>query len=95
MILLDCSPYLAQESRGRAMHSWRIFRLHFRGTCSIKSSGVLSFAVWWFAPFFSGGGYSSEAIDFALALDSSPVIKEDGCWITQHGDAIKRGVLQV
>lgn len=52
-------------------------------------------AVWWFAPFFSGGGYSSEAIDFAMALDASPFIKRDGLWIWQHGDAIKRGVLQV
>ena len=51
--------------------------------------------MWWFAPFFSGGGYSSEAIDFALALHASPALKRDGMWITQHGDAIKRGVLQV
>lgn len=51
--------------------------------------------MWWFAPFFSGGGYSSEAVEFALALHASPVLKRDGLWITQHGDAIKRGVLQV
>ena len=51
--------------------------------------------MWWFAPFFSGGGYSSEAIDFAMALDASQRMKRDGLWITQHGDAIKRGVLQV
>ena len=36
----------------------------------------------WFAPFFSGGGYSSEAIAFAEALDSA------GARVSavQHGD---------
>jgi hypothetical protein len=36
----------------------------------------------WFAPFFSGGGYSSEAISFVEALDAA------GARVSavQHGD---------
>jgi len=52
-------------------------------------------AVWWFAPFFSGGGYASEAIDLVLALHGSPAFRPDGIWATQHGDGIQRGILQV
>eukprot|EP00940_MAST-03C_sp_MAST-3C-sp2_P000097 g97.t1 len=35
-------------------------------TCD--SGALIENAVYWYAPFFSGGGYSSEAIDFALGL---------------------------
>ena len=38
----------------------------------------------WNAPFFSGGGYCSEAIDFARALDAAGVTVR----ILQHGDAV-------
>ncbi|CAM9278909.1 unnamed protein product, partial [Heterosigma akashiwo] len=45
-----------------------------------------AFFVEWFAPFFSGGGYSSEAIAFATALDDHGVpIK-----IVQHGDSFNK-----
>lgn len=43
-------------------------------------SEKLPFGLWWFGPFFSGGGYSSEAIAFADAL--VPRIK---LRITHHG----------
>lgn len=32
------------------------------------AAGGLRHPVWWFAPFFSGSGYSSEAINFALSV---------------------------
>lgn len=44
----------------------------------------LSATVHWMAPFLSGGGYSSEAISYILAL--ADVIP--GLTIEQHGDAI-------
>jgi hypothetical protein len=53
-------------------------------------------AVWWFAPFFSGGGYASEAVAFALALARVPHGMEEGrLWITQHGDSYEMSALQV
>jgi hypothetical protein len=41
-------------------------------------------SLWWMAPFFSGGGYSSEAIGFAQGLDGRVHMR-----ISQHGDALK------
>jgi glycosyltransferase involved in cell wall biosynthesis len=38
----------------------------------------------WYAPFYSGGGYSSEAIAFVKALDSANV---QNFTISQHGDS--------
>lgn len=38
----------------------------------------------WFAPFYTGGGYSSEAISFVKALDKVGV---KNFTITQHGDS--------
>lgn len=52
-------------------------------------------AVWWMAPFFSGGGYSSEAVAFAVALSNSPAIGTGNLWISQHGDGFLKGVMQV
>eukprot|EP00945_MAST-04E_sp_MAST-4E-sp1_P001223 g1223.t1 len=40
----------------------------------------------WYAPFFSGGGYCSEAISFALALRKAGVRVQ----IVQHGDGVNR-----
>eukprot|EP00906_Rhabdomonas_costata_P024197 RCo034818 len=37
--------------------------------------------LWWFAPFFSGGGYCSEAISFVSALSSLVPLR-----ISHHGD---------
>jgi len=50
-------------------------------TASVFSTHQLP-EVAWFAPFFSGGGYSSEAIAFAEALDAA------GARVSavQHGD---------
>jgi len=39
--------------------------------------------LWWFAPFLSGGGYSSEALSFMLALHNRVHLKT-----SQHGDSI-------
>lgn len=47
------------------------------------------------APFVSGGGYSSEAVAFAMALSQSPAIQQDKLWISQHGDGISKEVMQV
>eukprot|EP00040_Diaphanoeca_grandis_P025030 m.138235 g.138235 ORF g.138235 m.138235 type:complete len:538 (+) comp29979_c0_seq2:51-1664(+) len=49
----------------------------------------LPFGVWWFAPFFSGGGYCSEAIGFALALHNHVQLK-----ITHHGDSVNTRFMQ-
>jgi hypothetical protein len=66
-----------------------------KGTSQSPCNFIAIAAVWWFAPFFSGGGYSSEAIDVVLALHASPAFRTDSIWATQHGDGIQRGVLQV
>jgi len=42
--------------------------------------------VWWMAPFFSGGGYCSEAISFALALYEQTKTGGLALRIAQHGD---------
>mmetsp|Transcript_21458 Transcript_21458/g.38187 ORF Transcript_21458/g.38187 Transcript_21458/m.38187 type:complete len:218 (+) Transcript_21458:39-692(+) len=47
--------------------------------------------LWWHAPFFSGGGYSSEAISFAIALHRFAAAPK--LWISQHGDAFNPRVL--
>lgn len=39
--------------------------------------------LWWFAPFLSGGGYCSEAIDFVKGLRGVLPVK-----IAHHGDAV-------
>eukprot|EP00873_Tetraselmis_striata_P023049 jgi/Tetstr1/443313/TSEL_031328.t1 len=49
----------------------------------------LSRPLWWHAPFFSGGGYASEAASFAAALRGAPL----RLWVSQHGDAFSPGVL--
>lgn len=59
------------------------------------NSPPLNSRLWWMAPFFSGGGYSSEAISFAAALSDSPAISPGRLWISQHGDGFRPGILQV
>eukprot|EP00873_Tetraselmis_striata_P013579 jgi/Tetstr1/433843/TSEL_023028.t2 len=49
----------------------------------------LSRPLWWHAPFFSGGGYASEAASFAAALRGAPL----RLWVSQHGDAFSPSVL--
>jgi hypothetical protein len=51
--------------------------------------------VWWTAPFLSGGGYSSEAVAFAMALAQSSAMQPHKLWISQHGDGVSRAVVQV
>ena len=46
-------------------------------------------AVWWHAPFYSGGGYSSEAIAFMLALWNAPQMARERLSIVQHGDSFE------
>ncbi len=59
------------------------------------NSPPLNSRLWWMAPFFSGGGYSSEAISFAAALSDSSAILPGRLWISQHGDGFRPGILQV
>mmetsp|Transcript_21005 Transcript_21005/g.30319 ORF Transcript_21005/g.30319 Transcript_21005/m.30319 type:complete len:469 (-) Transcript_21005:84-1490(-) len=46
-------------------------------------------ALAWFAPFFSGGGYSSEAISFAHVLSNVTSLR-----IVQHGDSFNEKFVQ-
>ena len=50
-------------------------------------------ALWWHAPFFSAGGYASEAAAFMLALARHPQ-NTLHLGITQHGDAFDGSVLE-
>lgn len=60
------------------------------------SSGTpLKVPIWWHAPFLSGGGYASEAVAFALALDASPAVSAGGLHIVQHGDGVSNSGLLV
>ena len=46
-------------------------------------------SVLWMAPFFSGGGYSSEALSFASGLLAADVHNSSVRFkVAQHGDAI-------
>ncbi|KAK9828488.1 hypothetical protein WJX72_000263 [[Myrmecia] bisecta] len=58
------------------------------------SKPLLTTPVWWFAPFFSGGGYSSEAVAFVSALHNLPEVSRGQLWISQHGDAIDWDAVQ-
>lgn len=53
------------------------------GTSEVPDSSNLLQIVW-MAPFFSGGGYCSEAISFAMALDKMPNVR---LGIVHHGDS--------
>ena len=55
----------------------------------------MQFAVWWHAPFYSGGGYSSEAVAFMLALWSSPALSRRRLRIAQHGDGFSKEAYRV
>lgn len=53
--------------------------------------------MWWFAPFFSSGGYATEARDFVLGLleiQAVPTRQLAGLRITQHGDAVDEKALE-
>ena len=52
-------------------------------------------AVWWHAPFYSGGGYSSEAVAFMLAMWDSPALSQKRLWIAQHGDGFNQQAYNV
>lgn len=49
-----------------------------------KSLSTYSSNITWFAPFYSGGGYSSEALSFVQALDKVGI---EGFTISHHGDS--------
>jgi len=51
---------------------------------SSSSEHVVQLEVQWFAPFFSGGGYCSEAISFAGAIETMSGMSVS---IVQHGDS--------
>ena len=52
-------------------------------------------AVWWHAPFYSGGGYSSEAVAFMLAMWNSPTLSRKRLWVAQHGDGFDKDAYDV
>lgn len=54
------------RSRKRCVRSSFSFNLDLG---SVEDSKMMELPVLWYAPFLSGGGYSSEAISFALQLD--------------------------
>lgn len=63
-----------------------------RSDCTVSASAyqlLPAHAVWWHAPFYSGGGYSSEAIAFMLALWSAPQMARQRLSIAQHGDSFE------
>ena len=55
----------------------------------------LALAVWWHAPFYSGGGYSSEAVGIMLSLWESPALSRKRLLIAQHGDLFKQPAYNV
>ena len=48
----------------------------------LSADDINRLALWWFAPFFSGGGYCSEAISFVTGLHGRLPLK-----ISHHGDS--------
>lgn len=52
-------------------------------------------AVWWHAPFYTGTGYSSEAIAFMLALWNSSRVSRQQLSIAQHGDGFEQPAYDV
>ncbi|KAL0024842.1 hypothetical protein WJX79_004444 [Trebouxia sp. C0005] len=52
---------------------------------------LLPATIWWHAPFYSGGGYSSEAVAFMLAMWNSPTLSRKRLWVAQHGDGFNKG----
>eukprot|EP00959_Pyramimonas_sp_CCMP1952_P038980 816288-Pyramimonas_sp.AAC.2 len=53
------------------------------------TSTDLPFGLWWFAPFYSGGGYGSEAVGLVNSLLDHANVTLD-LRVTQHGDAYSR-----
>jgi glycosyltransferase involved in cell wall biosynthesis len=63
-----------------------VFTLESEVTANrLNGAGADGFDLTWFAPFFSGGGYCSEAVAFAAAL--ATVIPEGRFGIRHHGDS--------
>ncbi|GIL48632.1 hypothetical protein Vafri_5101, partial [Volvox africanus] len=53
----------------------------------------LHYPVWWMAPFWSGSGYSSEAINYVLSLTRANLIRREDLWISHNGDAYREQVV--
>ncbi|KAG2452970.1 hypothetical protein HYH02_002307 [Chlamydomonas schloesseri] len=53
----------------------------------------LNFPVWWMAPFWSGSGYSSEAINYVLSLTRAGQVRPEDVWIGHHGDVARDKVV--
>ncbi|GBF88154.1 hypothetical protein Rsub_00866 [Raphidocelis subcapitata] len=45
----------------------------------------LKHPLWWMAPFYSGSGYSTEAITYILSLLRTGFVAEEDLWISNHG----------
>lgn len=54
----------------------------------------LQFPVWWFAPFYSGSGYGSEALSYVQSLIQTGSLREADIWLTHSGDAVSPGVVK-
>eukprot|EP00741_Cyanophora_paradoxa_P004321 tig00000792_g4195.t1 len=64
---------------------------------SSKENETADIFVWWHAPFFSGGGYCSEAIAFAMALDKGDPergVPAVPVRIAQHGDGFSHAFVE-
>lgn len=69
---------------GRRSRSNYVFSVIVSLACSTLISSLP--AVQWYAPFFSGGGYCSEAIAFVQTLEKSG----GDVSIVQHGDSFSQ-----
>ncbi|GAB4823499.1 hypothetical protein N2152v2_010545 [Parachlorella kessleri] len=45
---------------------------------------MLDRPVWWHAPFFGGGGYSTDAITLTLGLEATGQVPPGGLWLSEH-----------
>lgn len=50
--------------------------------------GQLLYPVFWFAPFYTGSGYSTEAISFVSALVQTERFRPEDVWLSHSGDHI-------
>ena len=78
VVLVEVAPHPQSQSAAASASSFS----------SPSSPSILPRAAYppvvWYAPFFSGGGYSSEALAFVLALQPHLFALQ----VVQHGDAV-------
>jgi hypothetical protein len=52
------------------------------------ATAALLYPVWWWAPFYTGSGYSTEAISFVSALVQTELFRPEDVWLSHSGDHI-------